>query len=141
MQMIKELQIKLANGYISPAIKHNIVCNRSNTQKTTVPAKHEDLRSLRTEIKYLQKGIKRSIRQSEERKREKILERASDKGSKGFWRAIKELTNDHESKQKTGDYPNLNNKVSQADQKKSELFKQLLKDTMKNHTPGFIRNC
>ena len=106
----------------------------------------EDLRSLRTEIKYLQKGMKRSIRQSEERKREKILERASDKGSKGFWRAIKELTNDHESKQKTGDYPNLNNKVSQAvtDQKKSELFKQLLKDTMKNHTTvssGIAEHC
>ena len=68
----------------------------------------EDFRSLRNEINYLQKEIKRSIRQSEERKRAKILERASDKGSKCFWRAIKELTNDHESKQKTGDYPNLN---------------------------------
>ena len=88
----------------------------------------EDLRSLRTEKNYLQKEIKRSIKQSEERKRAKILERASDKGSKGFWRAIKKLTNDHESKQKTVDYPNLNYKESQAvtDQEKQELFKQLL---------------
>ena len=74
----------------------------------------EDFRSLRTEINYLQKEIKRSIMQSEERKRAKILERASDKSSKDFWRAIKELTNDHESKQKTEDYPNLNYKESQA---------------------------
>ena len=105
-----------------------------------------DFRSLRTEINYLQKEIKRSIRQSEERKRAKILERASDKGSKGFWRAIKELTNDHESKLKNGDYPNLNYKESQAvrDQEKSELFKQLLKDTMKDHTPvssGIAEHC
>ena len=74
------------------------------------------------------------------------MERASDKGSKRFWRAIKELTNDHESKQKTGDYPNLNYKESQAvtDQEKSELFKQLLKDTMKDHTPissGIAEHC
>ena len=106
----------------------------------------EDFMSLRTEINYLQKEIKRSIRQSEERKRAKILERASDNGSKGFWRAIKELTNDHESKQKTGDYPNLNHKESQAvtDQEKSELFKQLLKDTMKDHTTvssGIAEHC
>ena len=106
----------------------------------------EDFRSLRTEINYIQKEIKRSIRQSEERKRAKILERASDKGSKCFWRAIKELTNDDESKQKTGDYPNLNYKESQAvtDQEKSELFKQLLKDTMKDHTPvssGIAEHC
>ena len=75
-----------------------------------------------------------------------MLERASDKGSKGFWRAIKELTNDHESKQKTGDYPNLNYKESQAvtDQDKSELFKQLLKDTMKEYKPvlsGIAEHC
>ena len=74
------------------------------------------------------------------------MECAGDKGSKGFWRAIKELTNDHESKQKTGDYPNLNYKESQAvtDQEKSELFKQLLKDTMKDHTPvssGIAKHC
>ena len=74
------------------------------------------------------------------------MERASDKGSKCFWRAIKELTNEHESKQKTGDYPNLNYKGSQAviDQEKSELFKQMLKDTMKDHTPvssGIAEHC
>ena len=74
------------------------------------------------------------------------MERASDKSSKGFWRAIKELTNDHESKQKTGDYPNLNYKESQAvtDQEKSELFQQLLKDTMKDHAPvssGIAEHC
>ena len=74
------------------------------------------------------------------------MERASDKGNKGFCRAVKELKNDHESKQKTGDYPNLNYKESQAvtDQDKSELFKQLLKDTMKVHTPvssGIAEHC
>ena len=74
------------------------------------------------------------------------MERASDKGRKGFWRAIKELTKDHESKQKTGDYPNFNYKESQTvtDQEKSELFKQLLKDTMKDHTPvssGIAEHC
>ena len=106
----------------------------------------EDVRSLGTEINYLQEEIKRSIRQSEERKRAKILERASDKCRKGFWRAIKELTKDHESKQKTGDYPNLNYKESQAvtDQEKIDLCKQLLKDTMKDHTPvssGNAEHC
>ena len=96
----------------------------------------DELRSLKTEINYLQKEIKRSIGQSEEQKRAKILERARDKGSKGFWRAIKELTNDHESKQKTGDYPDLTYKESKSvtGHEKSELFKQLLKDTMKDHT-------
>ena len=99
-------------------------------------AVNDEFRSLKTEINYLQKEIKRSIRQSEEQKRAKILARARDKGSKGFWRAIKELTNDHESKQKTCDYPDLTYKESKAvtDHEKSELFKQLLKDTMKDHT-------
>ena len=73
----------------------------------------DEFRCLKTEINYLQKEIKRSIRQSEE-KRAKILELARDKGSKGFWRAIKELKNDHESKQKTGDYPDLTYKESKA---------------------------
>ena len=94
----------------------------------------DEFRSLKTEINYLHKEIKRSIRQSEEQKRAKILERARDKGSKGFRRAIKELTNDHESKpkQKTGDFPDLTYKESKAvtDHEKSEL----LKDTMKDHT-------
>ena len=96
----------------------------------------DEFRPLKTKINYLQKEIKRSIRQSEEQKRAKILARAGDKGSKGFWRAIKELTNDHESKQKTCDYPDLIYKESKAvtDHEKSELFKQLLKDTMKDHT-------
>ena len=104
----------------------------------------EDFRSLRTEINYLQKEIKQSIRQSEERKRAKILERASDKDSKVFWRAIKELTNDHEPKQKTGDDPNLSYKESQAVtyQEQSDLFKRLQKDTMKDHTPfGNAEHC
>ena len=41
MQMIRELQIKLANGYISLAIKHNMqsVIDLIH-KKTTVPAKH-----------------------------------------------------------------------------------------------------
>ena len=41
-----------------------------------------------------------------------------------------------ESKQKTGDYPNLTYKESKAVtyHEKRELFKQLLKDTMKDHT-------
>ena len=64
------------------------------------------------------------------------MERAKGKGSKGFWRAIKELTNDHESKQKTDDYPDLTHKESKAvtDHEKIVIFKQLLKDTMKDHT-------
>ena len=41
MQMIKELQIKLANGYISRAIKHNIQSVIDLIyKKTAVPAKH-----------------------------------------------------------------------------------------------------
>ena len=42
---------------------------------------------------------------SEDRKRAKVLENACDKGSKGFWKAIKELTNENEPKQKTAEYP------------------------------------
>ena len=74
-------------------------------------------------------------KKSEEQKRVKILERARDKGSEGFWRAIKELTNEHESKQKTGDYLDLTYKESKAvtDHEKSELSKQLLKATLKDH--------
>ena len=56
--------------------------------------------SLRTEINYLQKEIKKSMRRSEETKRAKVLESASDKGSKGFWKAIKELTNEKEQNKK-----------------------------------------
>ena len=44
---------------------------------------------------------------SEDRKRAKVLESACDKGSKGFWKAIKELTNKNEPKQKTAEYPKL----------------------------------
>ena len=91
--------------------------------------------SLRTGINYLQKEIKRSMMQSEDRKRAKVLESACDKGSKGFWEAIKELTNKNEPKQKTAEYPKLFYKdcVAVTDKEKSEMFKQLLKDTMKNH--------
>ena len=74
----------------------------------------DEFRSIKTAINYLKKEIKRSIRQSEEQKGAKNLEHAKAKGSKGFWKAIKELTNDHESKQKTGEYPNLTYKESKA---------------------------
>ena len=92
--------------------------------------------SLRTEINYLQKKLKRSMMRSEDRKIAKVLECACDKGSKGFWKAIKELTNKNEPKQKTAEYPKLFYKdcVVVTDKEKSEMFKkQLLKDTMKNH--------
>ena len=53
------------------------------------------------EINYLQKEeVKRSMRQSEDRKRAKVLKSACDKVSKGFWKAIQELTNKNEPKQK-----------------------------------------
>ena len=71
----------------------------------------DEFRSLKTEINYLQKEIKGSIRQSEEQKRAKILARARDKGSKGFWSAIKELTKDHKSKQKTTSRTNISGKL------------------------------
>ena len=50
-------------------------------------------------------------------------------------KAIKKLTNEREPKQKTAEYPNLIYKDCMAvtDKEKSEMFKQLLKDTMKNH--------
>ena len=41
------------------------------------------------------------MRRSEERKRAKVLESACGKGSKGFWKAIKEVTNENEPQQKT----------------------------------------
>ena len=63
--------------------------------------------SLRTEINLLQKEIKLSTRRSVERRRTKVLESAGDKGKKGFWKAIKELTSENEPKQKTAEYPNL----------------------------------
>ena len=73
--------------------------------------------------------------QSEDRKRAKVLESACDKGSKSFWKAIKELTNKNEPKQKTSEYPKLfyRDCVAVTDKEKSEMFKQLLKDTMKYH--------
>ena len=106
----------------------------------------DEFRSLKTDINYLQKEIKRSIGQSEEQKRAKILKRARDKGSIDFWSAIKELTNDHESKQKTGDYPDLTYNESKAvtDHEKSELFKQLLEETKKDHTTvpaEIVKHC
>ena len=72
---------------------------------------------------------------SEDRKRAKVLEIACDKGSKGFWKAMKELTNENEPKQKTAEYPKLFYKdcVGFTDKEKCEMFKQLLKDTIKNH--------
>ena len=72
---------------------------------------------------------------SEIRKRAKIWESACDKGCKGFWKAIKELTNKNEPKQKIAEYQKLLDKdcVAVTDKEKSEMFKQLLKDTMKNH--------
>ena len=63
--------------------------------------------SLGKEMNYLQNEIKRSKRRSEERKRAKVLASACDKGSKGFWNAIKELTKEKEPKQKPAEYPNL----------------------------------
>ena len=63
------------------------------------------------------------------------MKSACDKGSKGFWKAIKELTIKKEPKQKTAEHPNLFYKIGMAvtEKEKSEIFKQLVKDTMKNH--------
>ena len=63
------------------------------------------------------------------------MESACDKGIKGFWKATKEITNKKDPKQKTAEYPNLIYKgiMAVTDKEKSEMFKQLLKDTMKNH--------
>ena len=71
---------------------------------------------------------------AEDRKRAKVLESACDKGSKGFWKAIKELTNRNKPK-KTAEYPKIFYKdcVAVTDKEKSEMFKQLLKDTKKLH--------
>ena len=91
--------------------------------------------SLRTEINYLQKEIKQSKVRSEDGKRAMALENACNKGSKGFWKALKELTNKTEPKQKTAEYqkPFYKDCMPVTDNEKSEIFKQLLKETMKNY--------
>ena len=91
--------------------------------------------SLREEINKQQEEIKRSMMRSEDRKRAKVLENTCDTSSKGFWKAIKELTIKNEPKQKRAEYPKLFYKdcVAVTDMEKSEMFKHLLKDTMKNH--------
>ena len=77
------------------------------------------------------------MRRLDERKRTKVLESACDKSNKGFWKTKKELTNDDDPKQKTEEYPNPIYKdkdcMAVTDKEKSEMFKQLLKETMKNH--------
>ena len=45
------------------------------------------------------------MRRLEDRKRAKVLESACDKGSKSFWKAIKELTNENEPKQENSRIP------------------------------------
>ena len=72
---------------------------------------------------------------SEDGKRVKAFESAYDNCSKGFSKAIKELTNKNEPKQIEAEYPKIfyKNCVAITDKEKSEMFKQLLKDTMKNH--------
>ena len=75
------------------------------------------------------------MRQSEDRKRAKVLQDACDKGSKGFWKAIKKVTNKIDPKQKSVEYTKLLKKNCEAlkDKKKNKMFKQRPKDTMKNH--------
>ena len=48
---------------------------------------------------------------SEDRKRAKVLESACDKGSKGFWKAIKELTNKNEPDKKQQNIQNYSTKL------------------------------
>ena len=64
-----------------------------------------------------------------------VLIGASDRGSKGFWKAIKQVTNENEPKQKQAEYPKLFYKdcVAVTDKEKGEMFKRLLNDTMENH--------
>ena len=75
------------------------------------------------------------MRWSEERKGATVLESDCDKGSKGFWKAIKEQTNENKPEQKTAEYTNLfyKNGMAVKDKEKSEVFKQRLPDTTKNH--------
>ena len=61
------------------------------------------------------------------------MEKPCDKVSKGLWRAIKEITIENKPKQKTAKNSKLFYKYFVAEKEKNELFKQLIKDTIKNH--------
>ena len=63
------------------------------------------------------------------------MKSAGNKGSKGFWNATKKFTFENEPRQETADYPKLFYKECMAitDYEKSEIFKQLLKNAMKNN--------
>ena len=58
-----------------------------------------DSKTLRKEVNYLHKEVKLFIRRSEQRLIGKKVELAGSKGSKGFWKAIKELASEYRSKQ------------------------------------------
>ena len=108
---------------------------RRKRQRELKLAVGDHYNSLKTEINYPQKEIKRSMMQSKDRKRANVLESACDKGSKGFWKAMKELTNKNEPKQKPAEYPKVFYKdcVAVTDKEKSEMFQQLQKNTIKNY--------
>ena len=73
------------------------------------------------------------MRRLEDRKRAKVLKRACDKVSKGFWKAIKELTNKNDPKQNQQNTQNYSTDcVVVTDKEKNEMLKQLLKGNEKS---------
>ena len=74
------------------------------------------------------------MRRTEDRNRTKVLEIARDKGSKDFWRALKNYQTKTRPNQRSTEYPTLfyKNSLVFTDKEKIKLFKRLLRDIKKN---------
>ena len=74
----------------------------------------DGVKPLKTEIKNLQTEIKTVHIRNELKGMATKVKTAGEKVSNGFWKAIKNPTNENQSQQKNADYPKLVNKESIA---------------------------
>ena len=131
-KLIEQSYVKNTSHQISPEII-SLIKQKKEIRRQLKCAKNDTFYRLRKEINFLQREIRSASKRSVERQNIKISETAKHSGNKGFWKAINTITSDKQQSSVSHSQITFKNKIAVTDHEKSEVFKSLLSETMKEH--------
>ena len=108
----------------------NLIKQKKKIRRQIKSAKNDTFYRLKKEINFLQRKIRRAFKRSVERQNRKKIEKAKHSGNKGFWKAIKTITSAKQQSRGSHLQITFKDKIAVTDQKKCEMFKSLLSETM-----------
>ena len=98
--LVQIIQFSLQKSYIQQIKIHfghettKLIREKKKKRRELKRTNGKQYKFLKKDINFLQREIKRSMKQSEEIKHSKLIAGAQNKGSKSFWRAVKALCGD-----------------------------------------------